>query len=162
MIFEVSRPTLEGVTPTDGEVGRPERKRGVSDVARILIVDDEETDRLLIQGVLARAGYETFVAVSGEDALRRYLDLDGEVDIVVTDLHMQDVHGFELISILREFEPPPQIIALSATGPFQLHMAESLGARWTLRKPLNPALLIDAVKRAIAAASGDEEQLRSS
>ena len=117
-------------------------------MARILIVDDEEMDRLLVRAVLARAGHDTVVVEGGEDALRRYLD--SSIDIVVTDLRMPDVHGFELIAILRDFSPPPAVIALSGTGPFQLHMAEALGARWTLRKPLDPNLLLDAVRRAEA------------
>lgn len=125
---------------------------------RILIVDDEETDLLLIQAILARAGYQTDVAITGEDALRRYLD--DSVDVVVTDLQMPDVHGFELITILREFTDPPAVIAVSGTGPFQLHMAEQLGARWTLTKPIDPALLLDAVSRALKA-KADESQLRS-
>lgn len=125
-------------------------------MARILIVDDEESDRLLLQAILARIGHETVVAVSGEEALRRYLDTG--IDVVVTDLHMQDVHGFELISILREFDPPPPVVAVSATGPFQLHMAEQLGARWTLRKPIDPMLLVDAVKRALASRKDDEQK----
>jgi len=125
-------------------------------MARVMIVDDEEADRLLMQAVLARSGYETVVAVSGEDALRQYLE--AEVDVVVTDLQMQDVHGFELITILRDFNPAPQVVAVSATGPFQLHMAEALGARWTLRKPLDPELLLDAVKRALAAGPEDAQE----
>lgn len=125
-------------------------------MARVMIVDDEETDRLLMQAVLARFGYETVLAVSGEDALRQYLE--AEVDVVVTDLQMQDVHGFELITILRDFNPAPQVVAVSATGPFQLHMAEALGARWTLRKPLDPELLLDAVKRALAAGPEDARE----
>lgn len=125
-------------------------------MARILIVDDEESDRLLLQAVLARVGHETVVAVSGEEAIRRYLETG--IDVVVTDLHMQDVHGFELISILREFSPPPPVVAVSATGPFQLHMAEQLGARWTLRKPIDPMLLVDAVERAVKSID-EEEQL---
>jgi len=125
-------------------------------MTRVMIVDDEEADRLLMQAVLARAGYETVLAVSGEDALRQYLE--AEVDVVVTDLQMQDVHGFELISILREFDPAPHVVAVSATGPFQLHMAEALGARWTLRKPLDPELLVDAVRRALAAGPEDAQE----
>ena len=125
-------------------------------MARVMIVDNEEADRLLMQAVLARSGYETVVAVSGEDALRQYLE--AEVDVVVTDLQMQDVHGFELITILRDFNPAPQVVAVSATGPFQLHMAEALGARWTLRKPVDPELLLDAVKRALAAGPEDARE----
>ena len=129
-------------------------------MARILIVDDEEMDRLLVQAVLARAGHETVVVSGGEEALRRYLE--SGIEIVVTDLQMPDVHGFELISILRDFSPPPAVIALSATGPFQLHMAEALGARWTLKKPVDPNLLLDAVRRAEEWRANEEEGKASS
>lgn len=116
-------------------------------MARILIVDDDQTDRMLVQAILARAGHETFVTSGGDEALRRYLD--APVDVVVTDLQMPDVHGFELISILKEFSPAPAIVAISGTGPLPLHTAEVLGADWTLQKPLDPELLLDAVDRAV-------------
>ncbi len=116
-------------------------------MAKILIVDDEESDRLLVQAILERAGHETFFAEDGEEALREYA-LHG-IDLVVTDLQMPEVHGFELITILREFAKPPAVIAVSGTGPFQLHMAEALGAKYTLQKPLNPKLLLTAVDDAL-------------
>lgn len=127
-------------------------------MARILIVDDQESDRLLIQSILARAGHDTIAVDDGEEALRVYLD--EAIDVVITDLQMPDVHGFELISILAEFSPPPTVIAVSAKGPFQLHMAEALGAVLTLRKPLDPELLLDAVRRAME--SGEREGRLSS
>jgi CheY-like chemotaxis protein len=117
-------------------------------VARVLIVDDEEGDRLIAQAILERAGHETFFAHDGEEALRQYA-LKG-IDVVVTDLHMPEVHGFELISVLRDFKKPPAVVAVSGTGQFQLTMAEALGAKYTLTKPLDPELLIDAVNRAYA------------
>lgn len=126
-------------------------------MARILIVDDEEADRVLTQAILERAGHETFTAEDGEAALRQFLK--SGIDIVVTDLQMPDVHGFELITILREFEPPPTVIAVSGTGPFQLHMAEALGAELTIQKPLDPAQLLDAVDRALD--KGEDESLKS-
>lgn len=123
-------------------------------MARVLVVDDQETDRLLMQALLVRGGHQTEVADGGESALRLYLERG--IDVVVTDLHMPDVHGFELISILREFNPPPPIVAVSATGHFQLHMAEALGATITLAKPLDPTLLLDAIARALSAESSRE------
>jgi chemosensory pili system protein ChpA (sensor histidine kinase/response regulator) len=117
-------------------------------MAKVLIVDDEEADRLLAQAILARAGHETFFAHDGEEALRQYA-LKG-IDVVVTDLQMPEVHGFELISVLRDFSKPPALVAVSGTGQFQLQMAEALGAKYTLTKPLDPELLVDAVSRALA------------
>ena len=118
-------------------------------MARILIVDDEESDRVLLQAILERAGHETFLAADGEEALRKY-QLKG-IDVVITDLQMPEVHGFELITIIRDFSPPPAVIAVSGTGTFQLQMAEALGANSTIAKPVIPELLLDAVERALAA-----------
>lgn len=117
-------------------------------MARILIVDDEEGDRLLAQAILARAGHDTYFAHDGVEALRllaRYT-----YDVVLTDLQMPEVHGFELISVLRELACRPALVVMSSTGPFQLHMAEALGAKYTLQKPLDAHLLTDAVARASA------------
>lgn len=127
-------------------------------MARVLIVDDEEADRLLAQAILAHAGHETFFAHDGEDALRQYATTG--IDVVVTDLHMPQVHGFELISVLRDFEDPPGVVAISGTGQFQLHMAEALGAKYTLTKPLDPDMLIDAVERALEDRTAGEEKER--
>jgi len=128
-------------------------------VARILIVDDEESDRLIAQAILAKSGHETYFASDGDEALR--LLAKYTYDVVLTDLQMPQVHGFELISVLRELDRRPALVVMSSTGPFQLHMAEALGAKYTLQKPLQADLLVDAVARAFAdvraARAGEEE-----
>jgi len=118
-------------------------------LARILVVDDEETDRRLQQAILERHGHATFVAADGEEALREYADKG--IEVVVTDLQMPVVHGFELISVLRDFTPRPAIIAVSGTGSDQLEMAHALGAHFTLLKPLDPDKLVAAVNQVLAA-----------
>lgn len=130
-------------------------------MAKILIVDDEEADRLIAEAILTRAGHETFFAHDGEEALRQFA-LRG-IEVVLTDLQMPEVHGFELISVLRDFKHPPAVVVMSGTGQFQLHMAEALGAKYTLQKPLDPELLVDAIERALvdhaaeSAAAGSSE-----
>ena len=112
-------------------------------MALLLIVDDDEDDRLLLRTILEQARHEVLVATDGEEALA---ELEGQsVEAVITDLHMPKVHGLELITIIRELDPPPAIIAVSATGGVQLSMAEALGAAKTLTKPVVPEELLAAV-----------------
>jgi len=117
-------------------------------VARVLIVDDEETDRFILRTILERGGHEVLEAEDGDQALREYRGRRAEV--VVTDLHMHNLHGLELISILRELDPRPGIVAISGTGEFQLEMARALGAKHTLQKPIVPDSLLAAVEDALA------------
>jgi len=116
-------------------------------VATILIVDDQESDRLIAQAILAKAGHQTHFAGDGDEALE--LLEEYSFDVVLTDLQMPEVHGFELISILRDLEHRPALVVMSSTGQFQLQMAEALGAKYTLQKPLDPERLIAAVRRAL-------------
>jgi len=114
----------------------------------VLIVDDEETDRFILRTILERAGHEVLEAKDGDEALLEYRRRS--VEVVVTDLHMHSLHGLELISILRELDPRPGIIAISGTGEFQLEMAGALGAEHTLQKPVVPGSLLAAVEEALA------------
>ena len=59
---------------------------------------------------------------------------------------MPEIHGFELIDLLQDVSPPPRIIAVSGAGPYQLEMAKTLGARFTLEKPVIPDQLLSAVE----------------
>lgn len=61
------------------------------------------------------------------------------------------VHGFELISVLRDYKPRPSIIAVSGTGSVQLEIAHELGAQFTLHKPVSPERLTAAVEQVIEA-----------
>ena len=120
-------------------------------MARILIVDDDVGTQIILSTILARASHETFFAEDGEEALRQ---CRGKVfDVIITDLQMPDVHGLELIMLLRELSPRPVIIAISGTGSAQLDMAHELGSMVTLIKPVNPDELLSAVAEAVAGPS---------
>ena len=112
-------------------------------MARLLIVDDEEADRIVLRTILERARHEVFVAKDGQEALEQ---LSGKsIDVVITDLQMRNVHGLELITLLRDMNPRPGIIAISGTGETQLDMAQALGAARALSKPVTPEQLLAAV-----------------
>jgi CheY-like chemotaxis protein len=117
-------------------------------VARVLIVDDEEADRVVLRTILELGAHDVLEAKDGDEALQMYGGKN--IEVVVTDLQMRNVHGLELITILRDFDPRPGIIAISGTGEVQLDMAQMLGATVTLTKPIMPELLLGAVERALS------------
>lgn len=116
-------------------------------MARILIVDDVESDRVVQVAILTKAGHEVLSASDGEPALRQHLERG--VDLVITDLQMPDVHGFELIAMLRDLSPSPPVIAVSGTGEFQLDMARQLGAAASVSKPIDAVTLLQAVQEVL-------------
>lgn len=125
-------------------------------MARVLVVDDDESDRQLHEAILELHGHEVFTAAGGEEGLREYDDKD--IEVVVTDLQMLQGHGFELITALRDRSPRPAIIAVSGTGPEQLQMAHELGAHFTLHKPVDPQRLLTAVEQVLAARAAMNRQ----
>ena len=68
----------------------------------VLIVDDSESIREVVNFTLTNEGYDVLVGVDGEDALKF---LDGRpIDIVITDLHMPNLDGLGLIRKIREMD----------------------------------------------------------
>ena len=114
-------------------------------MARLLIVEDDDADRLILKSILEGTDHEVYFASDGEQALEIYVG--SAIDVVVTDLHMPGIHGLELIMTLRARDPEAKIIAVSATGPAQLAMAEELGADVVLSKPVDPHDLLEAVAK---------------
>ena len=112
-------------------------------MARVLVVDDEEGDRVVLRTILERANHQVWVAKDGAEALSQFQG--NGIEVVVTDLQMNQVHGLELITILRDLRPRPEIIAISGTGESQLDMARMMGAARTLSKPVRPDVLLNMV-----------------
>jgi len=116
-------------------------------VARILVVDDEESDRTRGRAILEGAGHEVLFAPDGEAALRIYRKQ--AIDLVITDLAMPNLNGLRLIEQLREQDGRALIIAVSGVSPEQFDRARALGAVATMAKPFSPAELLQAVGDAL-------------
>jgi DNA-binding NtrC family response regulator len=116
-------------------------------MARVLIVDDDEQDLLLLKTILADAGHEIFLASNGEDALKLYLR--NPIEVVVTDIAMPRGDGVELITLLKGLDPSAAIIAVSGQRPHRLDIAQLAGAKKILVKPIEKDGLIDAVEEAL-------------
>lgn len=117
-------------------------------MARILIIDDEDQPRRMLQQVLIRAGYEVVEARDGNQGLQLFRV--SQTDLIITDILMPEKEGLETIIDLRREFPAVKIIAISGggrTGNLNfLEVAKRLGAQRTLQKPFELQEMLAAVR----------------
>src|SRR5258708_8247930 len=97
---------------------------------RILVVDDEESIRQLFGRLLKKAGYEVASAENGFDALLKLKEFLPEV--IISDLNMPKMSGFEFLSVIRRRFPKISVIA--STEPY----ASTLVPRQSFPTPFTP------------------------
>jgi CheY-like chemotaxis protein len=115
-------------------------------------VDDEAMVREVIVRTLANHGYEVHQAEEGKGALEQLKRLAGEVDLVVSDVVMPVMGGAELSLKLAEHYPGIPIIWMSGYPRETVIGRGRLGEDQPfLQKPVPPAVLLEAVGRAVKA-----------
>lgn len=102
---------------------------------RILVVDDEEMIRSLLCEVLAPFGYEVLQAVSGEAGLE--VCREHAPNLVITDIGMPGMDGYEFISAIRKEDAETPILVLAGVDDDALEEALECGANAMLYKPFN-------------------------
>lgn len=124
----------------------------LSDKGHILVVDDEETIVTIVTDVLEQAGYTTVGAESGESALDIYAV--NTVDVVITDIRMGGMDGFELIRHLKLMNQDLHIIVMTGFDSYETVLqALQSGAYDYMQKPLdNHSVLVSKVDRACTSA----------
>jgi len=84
---------------------------------KILVVDDEESIRLLYKEELQDEGYLVDVAVDGEDALKKFEECNP--DLITLDLKMPGMDGLEVLNKIREKDMDVPIVLLTAYSEFK-------------------------------------------
>ncbi len=120
-------------------------------MARVLVVEDEQTDRVILGGIVEGMGHEVYFASDGEQAFKTYMRMS--IDVVVTDLLMPHVDGLEFIVALKTLFPDAPVIAVSGKGPELLATAEKKGVCAALSKPVDPQELLEAIAKAASDSS---------
>lgn len=116
------------------------------DCFRILVVDDEATQRELVSGYLKKHGYEVMVAPDGERALELFRH--EPVELILTDQRMPDFSGLELLKAARAINPEIHVIVMTAYGNVGSAVeAMQAGAADYLAKPLQLEELLHKVER---------------
>jgi CheY-like chemotaxis protein len=119
----------------------------LGNIRSILIIDDDEALTGALKKLLLRNGYAVHTASNGKVGLE-FLAIE-QVDLVITDIFMEEMEGLETILAMKRQFPDIRTIAMSGgaqiVGRDCLDMAQVLGADKILRKPIIIHMLLDAI-----------------
>ncbi|WP_243370655.1 sigma-54 dependent transcriptional regulator [Geotalea sp. SG265] len=116
--------------------------------AKILLIDDDTSLRRVLEYNLQEEGYEVITAVDGESGLALFAE--HAPSLVITDLKMPGISGFQVLSAVKERSPATLVIVITAFGAIDTAIeAMKLGAHDYITKPFNRDQLKLVVKKAL-------------
>jgi CheY-like chemotaxis protein len=146
----------EGGMPHSVPIALPPRR--ASGPITVLLVDDDDQVRGFCRRLLTENGLTVLEAHNGLEALLTSIQHQGAIDLLVTDVVMPGISGFELGRVFKELWPSVNVLYISASP------RDTLGDRLPaecacLAKPFAPDELVDAVADALASGHGTAEKL---
>ncbi len=134
--------TLE--PPSDEEIRVVPNK-----IPTILVAEDSVATRRLLERLLTQMGYNSFVCRDGQEALDTLQENQGQVDLIISDIEMPRVNGFELLHSVRsrsQWQHLPVVMLTSRTGDRHRQEAIQRGANAYLGKPVQPQELLSTIQ----------------
>ena len=126
-----------------------------SAAGRVLVVEDQETERRAVTQILKSEGFTVFGAENADKALGY---MEENMDVVLSDLHMGDVSGLDLLHLWKKKRPETQFIVLTGHSSVDTAVeAIKSGAYDYLTKPIHPDELILLIRRAVETLQKDKE-----
>jgi len=146
--FEIAAPRCAA----PAEVVSAPRTRAVPDWSgrRVLVVDDSEINREIVEGMLEGTGAEIVTAGGGREAVEKFRER--RCDFVLMDVQMPVMDGREATREIRTIDPEVPVVALSASAlPEDVERSLAAGMNQHLLKPLEQAALYDLLDRYLGA-----------
>ena len=120
---------------------------GEHDARRVVIVEDDDDIRRLMETVLDRMGYVVIPAVRGEEAIESVRA--HAPDLVTLDMGLPGIDGVEVLKRLREFFHGPVVMVSARACPVDTERALAAGADGYLVKPFRPRTLRADLERIV-------------
>ncbi len=120
----------------------------MAEKSRVLVVDDEEALRYLLSTELVAEGYEVETAGDGDEAIEAIKKKD--YDVVLLDIKMPRVDGFEVLRFIKQNKPEIKVIMLTAYADVKNAIeALKLGASDFVSKPYDLEDILTSINRAL-------------
>ncbi|HOJ52786.1 MAG TPA: response regulator [Syntrophales bacterium] len=121
-------------------------------MARILVIDDDESNRESLEMYFTEEGHEVISADTGEKGIGRFKE--NRVDLVILDIRLPDMDGFEVLKCLKGIDQDVKAIMITAFHDEQtIRKAMESGAFSYVKKPIDVGEFEAIVSRAISATS---------
>ena len=126
--------------------------------SRVLVIDDNETNRLIAQELLSAWGFDGVAANSGREGLQKLLraaDLGEPFDLVLLDHHMPGMDGAEVVRRIRsaaDIRDVPIVLLTSIADDMPAAYFRAIGVQASLVKPTLSSPLLDAIMSALSGA----------
>jgi PAS domain S-box-containing protein len=142
-IFEIYFPKLKELAETSSE-----KRTGPRGSETILIADDEESVRKLVYTVLVQRGYRVLEAKDGKEALELFEKNHQRIDMVLTDIVMPKMTGYQLGEQIEKLDPAKKILFMSGYRDSQDSSGFDL-SRPFIDKPFTPEVLLKQVRETL-------------
>ncbi len=152
--FKVYLPQVDEVGQPLVAAPAPSELPGGSET--ILVVDDEQALLVIMREVLARSGYDVLSADDAETALELAVQHDGQIDLLVADLVLPGLMGYDLAKHLLAARPEAKVLYISGHSDARFVQQGALlpGALF-LQKPFSADTLVREVRRVLDGAAAD-------
>ena len=116
----------------------------------VLLAEDNETNQLIAKTLLEQAGFGVIIAKNGKEAVEHYKKHRNEIDLILMDLHMPVMNGYEAAEQIREMSAQVPIIALTADVVSDVNeKCVQSGIFHYISKPFHPEHFIQTVEKII-------------
>ncbi len=122
----------------------------------VLIIDDEESMRILSKEILENYHYRAITAKDGREALTIYAELQSDIKVVITDMMMPEMDGPATIQAIREINQEVPIIAMSGLATDEQNIVGEVreNIQASIAKPFSAGILLRTINRVIQGGAG--------
>lgn len=142
---------LKAISASQPAINKDDNMTKLDKDHTVLLVEDNKTNQLIAKSLLQRVGIKSIIANDGKEAVALYQQHKDGIDLILMDLHMPVMNGYEAAWEIRKISPDVPIVAMTADVILGVReKCEQSGIHHYISKPFEPDHFIQTIKDIIA------------